>query len=80
MLATGLAELPPAFVVVGEFDVLRTEGEAFGRRLREAGVKASVYCQADRGHLAGDFARATEEASEAVDLSVAALREVFGNR
>ncbi len=77
LLAKSLAELPPAFIVVGEHDLLRAEGEAFGRRLREAGVNASVYCQAGKGHLAGDFARATEEASEAVDLSVAALREVF---
>ena len=79
LLAESLAELPPAFIVVGEHDLLRTEGEAFGRRLREAGVNANVYYQAGKGHLAGDFARATEEASEAVDQSVAVLREVFGN-
>jgi acetyl esterase len=79
LLAENLAELPPAFIVVGEFDLLRTEGEAFGKQLREAGVNARVYCQAGKGHLAGDFARATEEASEAVDLCVAALGEVFGD-
>lgn len=76
-LAASLEDLPPAFIVVGEHDVLRAEGEAFGRKLREAGVSANVYRQAKKGHLAGNFARATAEASEAVDLSVAVLREVF---
>jgi acetyl esterase len=77
LLAKNMEALPAAFIVVGEHDVLRAEGEAFGRKLREAGVSANAYCQIDKGHLAGDFARATEEASEAVDLSVAVLREVF---
>jgi acetyl esterase len=76
-LAENVEDLPAAFIVVGEHDVLRAEGEAFGRKLREAGVSVNVYCQVNKGHLAGDFARATEEASEAVDLSVAVLREVF---
>jgi acetyl esterase/lipase len=33
-----LAELPPTFLIVGEADVLRDEGEAFAARLRAAGV------------------------------------------
>jgi acetyl esterase len=77
LLAESMEDLPAAFILVGEHDVLRAEGEAFGRKLGEAGVRAHVYYQANKGHLAGDFARATEEASEAVDLSVAALRQVF---
>jgi len=77
LLAESLEGLPPAFIITGEHDCLHVEGEAYARRLCEAGVAANVYRQADKGHLSGDFARATQEAEEAVDLSVAVLKAAF---
>jgi acetyl esterase len=40
--APDLAGLPPAFIVVTEFDPLRDEGLAYARRLIEAGVEVTI--------------------------------------
>lgn len=45
-----LSGLPPALVVTAEFDPMRDEGELYGRRLREAGVAATVSRYEGAGH------------------------------
>ncbi|WP_326734748.1 alpha/beta hydrolase [Streptomyces sp. NBC_01022] len=47
---TDLSGLPPALVVTAEHDPLRDEGELYGRRLREAGVDATVSRYEGAGH------------------------------
>jgi acetyl esterase len=45
-----LSDLPKALVVTAEHDPLRDEGELYGKRLREAGVEATVSRYAGAGH------------------------------
>ncbi|WP_324785285.1 alpha/beta hydrolase [Streptomyces sp. H51] len=45
-----LSGLPPALVVTAQYDPLRDEGELYGRRLREAGVEATVSRYEGAGH------------------------------
>ncbi|MBV1687839.1 alpha/beta hydrolase [Novosphingobium sp. G106] len=45
-----MAGLPPAMIVLAEFDPLRDEGMAYARRLAEGGVTVSVRCDASMLH------------------------------
>ncbi len=72
--ADDLSGLPQAFIITGEHDVLREEGQRYATQLVEAGVFANEYCQRGMGHLSAMYARATREAQEALDLSVVTLR------
>ncbi|GAA2345075.1 alpha/beta hydrolase [Dactylosporangium salmoneum] len=45
-----LTGLPPALIVTAQHDPLRDEGELYGRRLKDAGVDATVRRYAGAGH------------------------------
>ncbi len=75
-----LSGLPPALVIVDENDVLRDEGEAYARRLIEAGVQTlSVRYNA----IIHDFmmlnpVRDTQAASAAIEQAISVLRKALG--
>ncbi|QGK68663.1 alpha/beta hydrolase fold domain-containing protein [Allosaccharopolyspora coralli] len=66
-----LAGLPPALIITAEYDPLRDEGELYGRRLHEAGVRTTVsrYAGANHGFVVNfawipEYHRVFKETSE----------------
>jgi len=51
ILAEDLTRLPAAHVMTAEFDILRDSGEAYGKRLQDAGVRATI--RRHEGHIHG---------------------------
>lgn len=77
--AEQLKDLPPALVITAENDVLRDEGEAFARKLNDAGVKTTSVRFNGTIH---DFMMLNPIAQsaatrDAVLLATAKLRDVF---
>jgi acetyl esterase len=72
------AGLPPAFVMVAEYDVLREEGEAFAQRLAQAAVPMHLRCSAGMNHGFLKHAGALPEAAAELDAACVWLRRVSG--
>jgi acetyl esterase len=75
--APSLAGLPPALVVTAGFDPLRDEGDAYARRLREAGVRVDHVCYGGMIHGFVPMGRLLETANRAVSHIAASVREAL---
>lgn len=80
LLARHLGGLPPAYVLVSAFDVLRDEGLAYAARLEEAGVPVTLRVDEDGTH--GDLnAMGVSRASRDLVIEVAeAVRDLLVRR
>lgn len=75
-----LAGLPETFLIVDENDVLRDEGEAYGRKLTEAGVRTTIVRYDGTLH---DFMmlnplRGTAATTGAIEQAIHVLRQALG--
>ncbi len=75
-----LVGLPEAFVVVNENDVLRDEGDAYARRLSEAGVRTTCvrYNGVMHDFMMLNALRDTAAATGAIEQAIRVLRNALG--
>ena len=74
LLATDLSGLPPAYVATGGFDPLRDEGEAYARKMADAGVMVALRRHSTLVHPFVNAVGATPIARAALSEAVGALR------
>ncbi|MER8047324.1 alpha/beta hydrolase [Streptomyces sp. NPDC094032] len=75
-----LRDLPPAFVAVDENDVLRDEGEAYARKLTQAGVPTTSvrYNATLHDFMMLNPVRGTQASTAAIEQAVHVLRKALG--
>jgi acetyl esterase len=77
LVAEDLAGLPPAHVVLADHDVLHDEGEAYARRLQEAGVPVTLCRYPGTIHGFWRWLAKAEVSRRAVDEAGAALQRAL---
>ncbi|MGV9385102.1 alpha/beta hydrolase [Nonomuraea sp. NPDC003707] len=74
LLARDLTGLPPAYIAIAEYDVLRGDGEWYAQRLREAGVPVELYLGEGHVHISPAMTGLLDSARVWQEAATAALR------
>ena len=77
-LLAKLQGLPPATVITAEIDPLRDEGEAYAKRLQEAGIATTLTRYSGVTHEFFGMAGVVDKAKQAVAEAAAGLKQAFG--
>ena len=77
MKAGNLAGQPQALVITAEYDPLRDEGEAYGRRLQEAGVDTTISRYDGMIHGFFGMVGVMDKSGQVMEEATAALRAAF---
>ena len=80
LLADDLSGVAPAHVLTAEYDVLRDSGEAYARRLEQAGVATTLHRKLGHTHGSSVLWQTWEPAREWMDEVVRALRDSLHTR
>jgi acetyl esterase len=75
--AKNFSNLPPALILTAEYDPLRDEGEAYGKKLQEAGVNLTLTRYPGMIHAFIRMTALLDKANEALGQVAVALKEVF---
>jgi acetyl esterase/lipase len=71
-------KLPRALIVVGELDILRSEGELYARRLQGNGVPVQLRIMEGMPHPFLAMDEILQQGRDAITFMVETLREAFG--
>lgn len=73
------SKLPPTAMIVAGMDILRDEAEAFGAKLRQAGVNVQVTTFTDHTHTFAMMNGVLEDGRRAVTIMCESLHDCFYN-
>ena len=71
------SKLPPALIMVGELDVLRSEGEQYGEKLKKAGVEVNLQVMKGMPHPFLAMDGVLQEGKRSITLMCDALQKAF---
>jgi len=80
LLAPSLQRLPPALVITAAVDPLRDEGDAYARRMEEAGVAVDSVCLGGMVHGFLTMGGRIDTANRTVSIVATALAQALGTR